>query len=58
LIEETLKKLKDTTHFEISAKTGEGVSDLFYEIIDLIGNRLNSLKIIDQIDEKEEREDK
>jgi translation initiation factor IF-2 len=48
-----LKKLKDVHHYEISAKTGEGVNELFYNIIDLIGYRLNNIKIIDQIDEKE-----
>lgn len=31
---------------------------MFYKIIDLIGNRLNNIKIIDQIDEKEDKLEK
>jgi len=41
-------------NFVISAKTGEGVTTLFYDIIDLIGKRSRKIKIINGIDEKED----
>lgn len=53
-----LSKLKGPSHFLISAKTGEGVSELFFKIIELINHKLNNIKIIDQIEEKEERLEK
>jgi hypothetical protein len=40
-------------HFTISAKTGLGVTELFHEIITLIGDKLSNIRIIEQIDEKE-----
>lgn len=40
-------------HFTISAKTGSGVTELFHEIIGLVGERLSNIKIIEQIEEKD-----
>jgi hypothetical protein len=45
-------------HFTISAKTGFGVIELFHDIINLITERLSNIKIIEQIDERDEKEDK
>ena len=52
------KKLKEigiSHSYRMSAKTGEGVTELFHSAIDLITHNLNNIKIIDQIDEKEEQ---
>ena len=48
-----MKKLGDCSHFQVSAKTGEGINELFHSVIDLINNKIQNLKIIDQIDEKD-----
>ena len=34
----------------ISAKTGDGVHDLFLRIIELIGDKLSNYKIVDEIE--------
>lgn len=45
-------------HFTVSAKTGLGVTELFHEVIDLITEKLSNIKIIEQIDERDEKEDR
>lgn len=57
-VQEKVKQWKDIPHYKISAKSGEGVNDLFYSVIDQINNRLNNIKIIDQIEERDEREER
>lgn len=53
-----MNTLGGTDHFLISAKTGEGVTELFYRVIELINSKLNNIKIIDQIEEKDEKLEK
>ena len=38
--------------FTISAKSGEGVQDLFLSVIDAINDKIANYKIIDLIEEK------
>ena len=53
MVQRDFSKLKDLHHFQISAKTGEGVTDLFYNIIDLIRKRNFSAKVLNEVDEKD-----
>jgi hypothetical protein len=41
----------------ISAKTGQGVSDLFYSLIEMISDKIANTKIVDEIEERKEEED-
>ena len=47
MVEEKLGAVKDLQRFEISAKDGSGVEELFLGAIDLINKRLDCIKIID-----------
>lgn len=44
-------------NFFISAKTGKGVGDMFYSIIEMINDKIANTKIVDQIEEKKEEEE-
>ena len=50
MIEEHAKNMK-VKHFKISAKTGEGVQDLFLATIDAINDKIANYRIIDLIEE-------
>jgi hypothetical protein len=57
LVKDKLLLVNNPHHFVISAKTGEGVSEMFFKIIELINNAILNIKIIDQIEEKEEKQE-
>lgn len=57
-VKEKLPSLQDNERFEISAKDGSGVEELFHSLIDLINHRLDSIKIIDEIEERPEEHEK
>lgn len=51
-LKDILPSLQENEKFEISAKDGTGVQELFNSLIDLINHRLDNIKIIDEIEER------
>ena len=58
IIEEKLKEFKDVERYQISAKDGDGVEEMFLSLIDLVNHRINNMKIIDEIAEISQNKEK
>jgi hypothetical protein len=52
---ERIGALQDLPHFAVSAKTGAGVAEMFEEVVGMIGEHLRNIRIVEQIDEEEEK---